>query len=110
MSPDLIITEVCKFYEITASQLRSMETRRWIHARWVCWYLLYNFCDMSGREIAQLFDCTHKAIWKGIREVGYRIGGDPAIDLALRHIKAALDAHELARLQRRIEQILGGQL
>ena len=69
-TPDLIISEVCRFYSIEESILRSTQkTRNTAEARQIAMYLIRKMTNFSLPDIAKEFGKNHTTVLYAIRRV-----------------------------------------
>ncbi len=69
-TPDLIISEVCRFYSLEESVLRgSQKNKGTVEARQVAMYLIRKLTNLSLPEIAEEFGKNHTTVLYAIRRV-----------------------------------------
>ena len=69
-TPDLIISEVCRFYSIEENILRSTQkTRNTAEARQVAMYLIRKMTNLSLPDIAKEFGKNHTTVLHAIRRI-----------------------------------------
>ncbi len=69
-TPDLIISEVCRFYSIEENILRStLKTRNTAEARQISMYLIRKMTNLSLEDIAKEFGKNHTTVLYSIRRV-----------------------------------------
>lgn len=69
-TPDLIISEVCRFYSIEESILRSTQkTKNTAEARQIAMYLIRKMTNLSLPDIAKEFGKNHTTVLYAIRRV-----------------------------------------
>ncbi len=74
-TPDLIISEVCRFYSIEESVLRSRnKTKNTSEARHVAMYLIRKLTNLSYPDIANVFGVNHTTVIYALRRVEKDLG------------------------------------
>ena len=74
-TPDLIISEVCRFYSIEDNLLRSRnKAKNTSEARHVAMYLIRKLTNLSFPDIAQVFGVNHTTVLYAIRRVENDLG------------------------------------
>lgn len=74
-TPDLIISEVCRFYSIEESVLRSKnKTKNTSEARHVAMYLIRKLTNLSYPDIATAFGVNHTTVIYALRRVEKELG------------------------------------
>jgi len=74
-TPDLIISEVCRFYSIEEAILRSTQkTRNTAEARQVAMYLIRKMTNLSLPDIAKEFGKNHTTVLYAIRRIEEELG------------------------------------
>ena len=69
-TPDLIISEVCRFYSIEENVLRSTQkTRNTAEARQIAMYLIRKMTNLSLPDIAKEFGKNHTTVLYAIRRI-----------------------------------------
>ena len=72
---DYMLIEIgCSVCGVSASELTTKcKKQRFVDARFICFWLLYKYTDLSYRDIAHLFDLTDSSIAEGINKVKSRL-------------------------------------
>ena len=74
-TPDLIISEVCRFYSLDEGLLRSRnKTKNTSEARHVAMYLIRKLTNLSFPDIAQVFGVNHTTVLYAVRRVENDLG------------------------------------
>ena len=74
-TPDLIISEVCRFYSIEDNLLRSRnKAKNTSEARHVAMYLIRKLTNLSFPDIAQVFGVNHTTVLYAVRRVENDLG------------------------------------
>ena len=74
-TPDLIISEVCRFYSIEESVLRSRnKTKNTSEARHVAMYLIRKLTNLSYPDVANVFGVNHTTVIYALRRVEKDLG------------------------------------
>ena len=74
-TPDLIISEVCRFYSMEESVLRSRnKTKNTSEARHVAMYLIRKLTNLSYPDIATVFGVNHTTVIYALRRVEKDLG------------------------------------
>ena len=74
-TPDLIISEVCRFYSIEESVLRSRnKTKNTSEARHVAMYLIRKLTNLSYPDVANVFGVNHTTVIYALRRVEKELG------------------------------------
>ena len=74
-TPDLIISEVCRFYSLDEGLLRSRnKTKNTSEARQVAMYLIRKLTNLSFPDIAQVFGVNHTTVLYAVRRVENDLG------------------------------------
>ncbi len=94
-SSDLIIQEVCKFYNVEETALRGKSrVKNTTVARQVAMYLIRNMTNMSLTEIGRLFDNRdHTTALHAINMIEKRMKDDSSLTEIVKDIKANINAH-----------------
>ncbi len=94
-SADLIIQEVCKFYNVDESALRGkIRSKDTTIARQVAMYLIRSMTNMSLTEIGRQFDNRdHTTALHAINMVDKRMKDDSSLLEIVKDIKANINAH-----------------
>ncbi len=74
-TPDLIISEVCRFYSMEESVLRSRnKTKNTSEARHVAMYLIRKLTNLSYPDVANVFGVNHTTVIYALRRVEKDLG------------------------------------
>ena len=94
-TPDLIIEEVCKFYDIENEVLRGQgRTKDTSLARQIAIYLIRRMTTLSLKEIGREFDNRdHSTILSSLTRIEKLIKEDPNIAEVVKDITANINAH-----------------
>ncbi len=94
-SSDLIIQEVCKFYNVEEEALRGKSrVKNTTVARQVAMYLIRTMTNMSLTEIGRLFDNRdHTTALHAINMIEKRMKDDSSLTEIIKDIKANINAH-----------------
>ena len=69
-TPDLIISEVCRFYSIEEDVIRgTQKNKATVEARQVAMYLIRKMTNLSQPEIAEVFGKNHTTVLYAVRRV-----------------------------------------
>ena len=92
--PNLIITQVCKFYNLDESVLRgTLKTKGTAEARQIAMYLIRQLTKMSLPDIGKEFDRDHSTVLYGIRKVEVALkNGDQFMQDRVRDITANINS------------------
>lgn len=68
---DYMLIEIgCSVCGVSAGELTTKcKKQRFVDARFICFWLLYKYTDLSYRDIALLFDLTDSSIAEGVNKV-----------------------------------------
>ena len=93
-TPNLIITQVCKFYNLDESVLRgTLKTKGTAEARQIAMYLIRQLTKMSLPDIGKEFDRDHSTVLYGIRKVEVALkNGDQFMQDRVRDITANINS------------------
>ena len=93
-TPNLIITQVCKFYNLDESVLRgTLKTKGTAEARQIAMYLIRQLTKMSLPDIGKEFDRDHSTVLYGIRKVEVALkNGDQFMQDRIRDITANINS------------------
>ena len=93
-TPGLIITQVCKLYNVEESVLRgSQKTKGIAEARQICMYLIRKLTNLSLPDIGKEFGKDHSTILYNIRKVEMQLKkGDQNLQNNIRDITANVNA------------------
>jgi len=93
-TPSLIISQVCKFYNVDEIILRgSQRTRNIAEPRQIAMYLIRKLTNLSLPEIGQQFAKDHTTVLHSIRQVEQRLkNGDPELQNNIRDITANINS------------------
>ena len=93
-TPNLIISQVCKFYSIDESVLRStLRNKGTTEARQMAIYLVRKLTNLSLPEIGQEFNRDHATVLYSIRKVETGIqSGDEALKNTIRDITSNINS------------------
>ena len=93
-SPDLIISQVCKFYSIDENTIRGTEkTRGTAEARQVAVYLVRKLTNLSSPDIGKVFNKDHSTILYSINKVESMLkSGDENLKNHIRDITANINS------------------
>ena len=93
-SPDLIISQVCKFYSIDETTIRGTEkTRGTAEARQVAVYLVRKLTNLSSPDIGKVFNKDHSTILYSINKVESMLkSGDENLKNHIRDITANINS------------------
>jgi chromosomal replication initiator protein len=93
-TPNLIISQVCKFYSVDEAVLRGpQKTKNIAEARQTAMYLIRKLTNLSLPDIGQEFDRDHSTVLYAIRkvEVGLK-NGDATMKNNIRDITANINS------------------
>ena len=93
-TPGLIITQVCKLYNVEESVLRGSQKSKGIaEARQICMYLIRKLTNLSLPDIGKEFGKDHSTILYNIRKVEMQLKkGDQNLQNNIRDITANVNA------------------
>ena len=93
-TPNLIITQVCKFYNVDESILRGTQKNKGIaEARQVAMYLIRKLTNLSLPDIGKEFAKDHSTVLYNIRKVEASLkSGDTALQNNIRDITANINS------------------
>jgi len=92
-TPDLIIDEVCRFYNISESTIRSTQKNKGTaEARQVAMYLIRSMTNLSLPDVGKQFDRDHTTVMHGVKKIETLLedSTNPIHDI-LRDIKANIN-------------------
>ena len=93
-TPNLIITQVCKFYNVDESILRGTQKNKGIaEARQVAMYLIRKLTNLSLPDIGKEFAKDHSTVLYNIRKVEVALkNGDSNMQNNIRDITANINS------------------
>ena len=93
-TPNLIITQVCKFYNLDESVLRgTLKTKGTAEARQIAMYLIRKLTNLSLPDIGQEFAKDHTTVLHSIRKVESDLAkGDTGLQNNIRDITANINS------------------
>ena len=93
-TPSLIISQVCKFYNVDESVLRSTQRNKGVaEARQVAQYLIRKLTNLSLPDIGKEFDRDHATVLYAIRKVEVALkNGDSNMQNHIRDITANINS------------------
>ena len=93
-TPSLIITQVCKFYNIDDAVIRSAKKSKGVaDARQVAMYLIRQLTNLSFPDIGKEFDRDHTTVMHAVKKVESSLkSGDSTLQNAIRDITANINS------------------
>ena len=93
-TPGLIITQVCKFYNIDDSVIRSAKKSKGVaDARQVAMYMIRQLTNLSFPDIGKEFDRDHTTVMHAVKKVEASLKtGDANLQNAIRDITANINS------------------
>ena len=93
-TPSLIISQVCKFYNVDDAVIRSTQKNKGVaEARQVAMYLIRKLTNLSLPDIGKEFNRDHSTVLHAIRKVEIALkNGDAAMQGNIRDITANINA------------------
>lgn len=86
-TPDAIIAEVSRFYDISESDIRGpSRIRKHVNARNVAMYLIRNITGLSTVEIGKIFGRDHSTAVHSLDQVDAKIKSDPTYSQVVKDI------------------------
>lgn len=91
-SPDLIISEVAKFYDLDVEVIKGQSQNKNIAvARNVAMYLIRNMNELSLQDIGAIFKRHHSTVISSVRRVESLIKTDPDMGEIIRDLKSSIN-------------------
>ncbi|MBO5868389.1 MAG: chromosomal replication initiator protein DnaA, partial [Oscillospiraceae bacterium] len=92
-TPQLIISQVCKFYSVDEAQLRgTLKNKRTSEARHMAVYLIRTLTNLSSPEIGKEFNRDHTTILYSVEKIEDALSrGDETIKSQIRDITANIN-------------------
>ena len=93
-TPSLIISQVCKFYNVDETTLRgTLKNKRTAEARQVAVYLIRKLTNLSTPDIGKEFNRDHTTILHSINKVEDALkGADDTLKTQIRDITANINS------------------
>lgn len=80
ITPEKIINVVCDHYKLNAYKLKSKSrVKEFTHARYVIFYFLRKFANMTLKSVGLLFNRDHTTVIHGLETLQDIIDTEPAI-------------------------------
>ena len=86
-TPDVIISEVARYFSIDEGLLRGpSRSRQIVHARNIAMYLIRNITGLSTIEIGKIFDRDHTTALHSLDQVTEKLETDPSVSQAIKDV------------------------
>ncbi len=96
ITPDSIITEVCRYFQLEGSQIRGQSRNRdYVNARQIAMYLIQEMTELPLKKIGQSFDNRdHSTVLHSINQVKRQIKNDFDFAETIKAIKTNINSKE----------------